>query len=188
MILLVGLGNIGDKYKLTRHNVGFLFIDYIASFYDFPPFKTNFKSLITEKNINSKKVILQKPQTFMNLSGEAVQPLCNFYKIPSDNVIVIQDDIDLSFNDIRYKTNSGDGGQKGIRDIQNKIGKDIHRIKIGIGRPSNSNHDISDYVLGNFNKSEIQDIEKTLYDFSLELPHLLEKDFKKFIENIKNKN
>ncbi len=184
MILLVGLGNVGDKYKLTRHNVGFLFIDYIASFYDFPPFKANFKSLISEKNINSIKVILQKPQTFMNLSGEAVQPLCNYYKIPNDDVIVLQDDIDLSFNDLRYKTNSSDGGQRGIRDIQNKIGRDIHRIKIGIGRPNNL-EDISDYVLSNFNKSEIKNLEKILYDFSLELPNLINKDFKAFITNIK---
>lgn len=186
MILLVGLGNIGDKYKLTRHNVGFLFIDYIASSYNFPPFKASFKSLITEKTINSTKAILQKPQTFMNLSGEAVESLCNYYKILSEDVIIIQDDVDLSFNDIRYKTNSGDGGQKGIRDIQNKIGKEIHRIKIGIGRPSNSHQDISDYVLSNFNKSEMQDIEKTLQDFVIELPHLLQKDFKTFIQNIKN--
>ncbi|MCL2567423.1 MAG: aminoacyl-tRNA hydrolase [Alphaproteobacteria bacterium] len=183
MILIVGLGNIGREYQLTRHNAGFLCLDYIASFYNFPAPKDNFKSLITEKNIDSHKVFLQKPQTFMNLSGQAVQPLCSYYKILPEDVIVIQDDIDLNFNAIRYKTNSGDGGQKGVRDIQNKIGKNIHRIKIGIGRPA-EDADVSSYVLSNFSKSEMIELEKTFYNMAVELPHLLNKDFKTFIENI----
>ncbi|MDR0484319.1 MAG: aminoacyl-tRNA hydrolase [Alphaproteobacteria bacterium] len=183
-MLIVGLGNIGKEYQLTRHNVGFLCLDYIASFYNFPSPKADFKSLIAEKTINTTKVILQKPQTFMNLSGSAVQPLCSYYKILPEDIIVIQDDIDLNFNEIRYKTNSSDGGQKGIRDIQNKIGKNIHRIKIGVGRP-NTPQDISDYVLSNFNKSEIIALEQTFYNFAIELPHLINKDFKTFIENIK---
>ncbi|MDR2008270.1 MAG: aminoacyl-tRNA hydrolase [Alphaproteobacteria bacterium] len=183
MLLIVGLGNIGQQYQNTRHNVGFLCLDYIASFYNFPAPKENYKSLIAEKNIDSHKVLLQKPLTFMNRSGDAVQPLCSYYKILPDDVIVIQDDIDLDFNVLRYKTESGDGGQKGIRDIQNKIGKNIHRIKIGIGRPS-AEKDVSDYVLSNFSKSEMIDLEKTFYEMAIELPHLLKKDFKTFIENI----
>ncbi len=184
MILIVGLGNIGDNYKLTKHNVGFMVLDCIAKFYNLS-WKLNFKGLLSEKNFLQNKVIFVKPQTFMNLSGDCVASLCSFYKILPQDVIIIQDDLDLDFGKIKYKTNSGDGGHNGIKDIQNKIGKNIHKIKIGIGRPNNL-VDVSSYVLSNFSQNQLIDIEvisnKIINSFDL----LIEKKFNEFINNINN--
>ncbi len=185
MLLIVGLGNIGDKYKLNRHNVGFMFVDSVASLCDFSRFTNKFKGLIAEKQIASEKILLLKPQTFMNLSGKSVLEVMNFYKITPEDIIVIQDDVDLEFSDIRYKTNSGDGGQKGIRSIQETIGKSIHRVKIGVGRPQDNNHDISSYVLSDFNQEEMAQLSKLFTKCADSLSSLIQKDFKKFIEDIK---
>ena len=183
MILIVGLGNMGSNYEFTRHNVGFMLLDYVAKFYNLN-YKLNFKGLVSEGNINNQKILFVKPQTFMNLSGDCVVAICSFYKISPDNVIVFQDDLDLSLGEIRYKTLSSDGGHNGIKDIQNKIGKNIHKIKIGISRPLPS-VDVSSYVLGNFNKNDMLQIDvlftKILNNFDL----LISKNFNEFIKKVK---
>lgn len=180
MILLVGLGNIGDNYKYTRHNIGFMIIEYIAQSLNFEDFKFNFKSQVAQKNIFDEKIILCKPQTYMNLSGQAVIEIANFYKIPTENIIIFHDDLDLSFATLKYKYNSGAGGHNGIASIQNIFGTCLHRIKFGVGRPSN-NMDVSNYVLSNFNKNEMIDISVILEKMLQNINLLIKKDFNNFI-------
>jgi len=182
MILIVGLGNIGDNYKLTKHNVGFMVLDNIAKFYDLS-WRASFEGLLSEKNFLQQKVIFLKPQTFMNLSGDCVLAVANFYKILPQNIIVIQDDLDLEFGKIKYKTNSGDGGHNGIKDIKNKLGKDIHKIKIGIGRPNNL-VDVSSYVLSNFSQTQLIDIDVLSSKIINNIDLLIEKNFSEFIKKL----
>lgn len=188
MLAIVGLGNIGDTYQNTKHNLGFMVIDYLHSFYKFPAFKLKFKALIAEHTIDNHKILLIKPQTYMNLSGNALVEIKNFYKLENSNFIIFQDDIDLPFLTTRYKINSTDGGQKGIKDIQNKIGKDIHRIKIGIGRPTNPKVDIANYVLLKFNKEELLDIQSLCSNIVNNFNYLLTKDFPNLITNLNQRN
>jgi PTH1 family peptidyl-tRNA hydrolase len=182
-IAIVGLGNFGDKYLLTRHNVGFIIVDFLASYYGFSDYKDQFKALVCAKPIADKKVFLIKPQTYMNLSGEAVQAFASFYKMPPTDFIIIQDDVDMDFGKCRYKTMSGDGGHNGIKDIQNRIGKNIHRLKIGIGRPE-GRQETSDFVLGKFSKDELFHIETLAGLIAKNLEFLIKKDFTKFINEI----
>ncbi|MFL1780396.1 Aminoacyl-tRNA hydrolase [Candidatus Hepatincolaceae symbiont of Richtersius coronifer] len=181
MIIIVGLGNIGEQYEKTRHNLGFIIVDHIAKYYKFNDFKFNFKSLISTNKINTIALTLVKPQTFMNLSGDAVLTLANFYKIDPQNIILVHDDVDLQFLQVKYKTSSGDGGQKGVRDIQLKVGTNLHKIKVGIGRP-NQSKDIAQYVLGAFNQHERQEIEIFCDIFAQNLELLLNKQFPSFIK------
>lgn len=187
MLLIAGLGNPGNKYLVTRHNVGFIIIDYLVQQLNLTLDSNKFKSVFTQTIINNNKVIFLKPQTFMNLSGDAILQVSQFYKIPLDNIIVIHDDIYLPTSTIRYKVNSGDGGQKGIMDISNKLGKSFHRLKVGVGSPENKNISISDYVLSNFNKEELKGFVYNICEyFYNNLNTLIEKDFNKFINNFSN--
>ena len=170
--LIVGLGNPGAEYKNTRHNIGFLSTDFIA---DKNPinssFETKFKSLFTTVNIAGTKIGILKPQTFMNLSGQAVILAKNFYKIPIENIIVIHDDIDIAFAKIKTKTGGSAGGHNGLKSIDSNIGKDYFRIRIGVDRPEDSRFEISDYVLSNFSKTEVAElglIFNDVYDIILE--------------------
>lgn len=187
MLVIVGLGNIGNQYKLTRHNVGFLIADNLASALNYPPFTTKNNYLFSLNNINNTKVALLKPTTFMNLSGSAVLSFCSYYKVLPSDIIVIQDDIDLPLGTLRYKTNSSDGGHNGIKDIHNKIGKNIARLKIGVGRPTNTNIDTASHVLANFTPEELVIIEKIGQEFVNNISLLLNKEFTEFVNNV-NKN
>lgn len=155
MWLVVGLGNPGNQYKLTRHNVGFMAIDYLIQGYGNPAVKNQFKAEVAQIKIKDEPVILCKPQTFMNLSGESVQPLLGFYKIPQEKLIVIHDDIDQPFNNMKIHKNRGHGGHNGIRSISGLLGSaDYIRLKLGVGRPENPNIPVADYVLGKFSQDE----------------------------------
>ncbi len=155
MWLVVGLGNPGNQYKLTRHNIGFMAIDYLIKGYGNPTIKNQFKAEVAQIKIKDEPVILCKPQTFMNLSGESVQPLLGFYKIPQENLIVIHDDIDQPFNNMKIHKNRGHGGHNGIRSISGLLGSaDYIRLKLGVGRPENPNVPVADYVLGKFSQEE----------------------------------
>ncbi|WP_061996332.1 aminoacyl-tRNA hydrolase [Clostridium sp. ATCC 25772] len=159
MYLVVGLGNPGDKYDKTRHNVGFDIIDLFANEYNIDVNRQKFKGMYGETNINGEKIILLKPQTFMNLSGESVREVCDFYKIPNDNVIVIYDDISLEVGNIRIRPKGSAGGHNGIKNIIAHLGTDIFpRIKIGVGGPAG---DLVNHVLGKFSKEERELLEKT---------------------------
>jgi PTH1 family peptidyl-tRNA hydrolase len=157
MKLIVGLGNIGDKYKNTRHNAGFMAVDELFDRSDFQPFKKSdkFKAEIAEGEILNEKALLLKPHTFMNLSGEAVSYVMNFYKIPLEDLIVIHDDADLPYGTMRIRPDGSDGGHKGIKSIIEHTGSQgFCRIRIGIQPPSLFKGRLEDYVLGKFTDEE----------------------------------
>lgn len=159
MHLIVGLGNPGQKYLMTRHNIGFMAIDAVAQAFDAAPFKSQLKSEVTKVLINRKPVLLAKPQTFMNLSGESVIPLLNFYKIEPENMLVIHDEIDLPYHKIKIQQARGHGGHNGIRSIHAQLGHNKYsRIKAGVGRPSHPGQDVASYVLQNFSNEEQQNL------------------------------
>lgn len=149
MYIIAGLGNPGKEYDGTRHNIGFLAVDEIAKKLDIDVCKLKFKSLIGEGIYKGEKVILQKPQTFMNLSGEAIYDIVNFYKIPLKNVIVIYDDKDLDVGKIRIRKKGSSGGHNGMKSIIYILNsEEFPRIRIGIGKPEG---DLISHVLGKFN-------------------------------------
>ena len=151
MKIIVGLGNPGDEYKNTRHNVGFIAIDHYLGNVDW---KKKFNGLYYDTNINGVKVIFIKPTTFMNLSGNCVVEFVNFYKVSTDDILVIQDDLDLPFLKYKLKYKSSCGGHNGMRSIINSLGTDsIARLKIGIAHDRSV--DTKDYVLGNINKKDL---------------------------------
>jgi len=161
MITIIGLGNPGEKYKDTRHNVGFGVVDAFAGKNNFPDFafSKKFNALLSEE----KEVILSKPQTFMNKSGESVKSLVGFYKIPFSNIIIIHDDIDLPVGEIKISKGRGSAGHKGVESIIKKLGtNDFIRLRIGIlpkaGKPKNP----EDFVIKGFRKEEKDIMEKTI--------------------------
>ena len=159
--LIVGLGNPGLQYEKTRHNAGFMVIDALAEKYgvDFP--KRKYDALIGECKIGDNRIMLVKPQTFMNLSGKAVTAICSFYKIPYDKVIVMFDDVSLDVGKIRVRRKGSDGGHNGIKDIIQLSGtSDIPRIKIGVGKKPNAEYDLKDWVLGKFSKEDLDTFQK----------------------------
>ena len=159
--LIVGLGNPGLQYEKTRHNAGFMVIDALAEKYGagFP--KRKYDALIGECKIGDNRVMLVKPQTFMNLSGKAVTAICSFYKIPYDKVIVMFDDVSLDVGKIRVRRKGSDGGHNGIKDIIELSGtSDIPRIKIGVGKKPNAEYDLKDWVLGKFSKEDLDNFQK----------------------------
>lgn len=161
-VLIVGLGNPGPEYATTRHNVGFMTID------SFVPADTVWKkeknALTTRVEKNGIKIILAKPQTFMNNSGAAVGPLMTFYKIPVENVVVIHDDMDLKVGTYREKIGGSSAGHNGIKSIDAAVGPDYRRIRIGIGHPRDfdSKMDPADWVLGKFDNEQLKQIETVI--------------------------
>ena len=153
MLVLVGLGNPEAKYKLNRHNVGFMTIDSIVANYKLAPYKTKFQSQIVTKKINDTPVIFSKPQTFMNLSGKSIGNILNFYKLKCENVIVIHDDLDLNLGTVKTKIGGSSGGHNGLKSLDSIIGKNYRRLRIGIGHPGDKTL-VNNYVLGDFSKSE----------------------------------
>ena len=156
MYIIVGLGNPGGEYESTRHNTGFMFLDKLASRYDIAVKKDKFKALIGEGNIEGKKVMLVKPQTYMNNSGESVIEIVNFYKENLENVIIVYDDIDLPVGKIRIRESGSGGTHNGMKSILSHLNsQNVKRIRIGIGKP---NIDLINYVLGNFSKQELEEL------------------------------
>ena len=159
--LIVGLGNPDRKYENTRHNCGWLAIDYIAEKLGIKVNKIKYKSFVGEAAIGGKKALLMKPTTYMNNSGQAVVEAMNFYKIPPENVVVIFDDVSLDVGKMRIRQKGSDGGQKGMRSIIYLSGSDAFpRIKIGIGAKPNPDWDLADWVLSRFSDDERKTLEK----------------------------
>lgn len=162
--LVVGLGNPDKKYEHTRHNTGWLAVDCIAEKFGCKVNKIKFKSFVGECSISGAKVMLMKPTTYMNNSGQAVVEAMNFYKIPPENVIVIFDDISLDVGKMRIRSKGSDGGQKGMRSIIYLTGSDAFpRIKIGIGAKPNPGWDLADWVLSRFTSDEYK-LMKNMFD------------------------
>ena len=147
--LLVGLGNPGAKYESTRHNVGFLAVDKLAELERFKFSKLRFKAWTATAELGGQKVLVMKPQTYMNLSGEAVGQAARFYKIPPEHVLVISDDISLPIGKVRIRSGGSAGGHNGLKSIIAHLGSDqFPRIKVGVGMPDNADYDIADWVTG----------------------------------------
>lgn len=160
MKLVVGLGNPGDKYAKTRHNIGFEVINKLQKDLNIIGEKDKFQGLLSEKNIDREKVLFLKPQTFMNLSGNSIAAVINFYKIDAKNdMIVIYDDMDLPVGKLRVKEKGSSGGHNGIKSIISHLGDEFLRIKCGIGK---SKDDTIDFVLGQFDKSEQEIVDKMI--------------------------
>lgn len=160
--LIIGLGNPGAQYVHTRHNVGFMAIDALVG--DGAVWRLEKQALTTTENINGRKVIFVKPQTFMNNSGVSVGSLVSFYKIPIENVTVIHDDMDLGVGVLREKVGGGSAGHNGIKSIDSAIGRDYRRIRIGIGHPRDFDVriDPADWVLGRFTDKELEIINNSI--------------------------
>lgn len=161
-ILVVGLGNPGTEYTNTRHNVGFMAVDYLAG--DDATWKKEKNAHVYATNMDGMRVIFVKPQTYMNNSGVAVLALMTFYKVPVENVIVIHDDMDLAIGNIREKTGGGSAGHNGIKSIDANIGRDYKRIRIGIGHPRDFDLPMNpaDWVLGRFGPLQMQAIKSAI--------------------------
>lgn len=175
MNVLVGLGNPGPQYALTRHNIGFIFVDFLAEAFKFPAFKAHGQLFISERSLEGKRFFLCKPTTFMNRSGQGVGPFLNFYKIPLDYVWVIHDDLDLDPFVLKVKRGGGNGGHNGLSDLDRHIGKEYGRVRVGIGRPP-LREQVTDYVLGRFSASERGDLERFLGCVAPEIPLLFQKE------------
>ena len=172
MLVLVGLGNPESKYKLNRHNVGFMAIDSIVTRYKLAPYKIKFQSQLVTKKINDTPIIFSKPQTFMNLSGKSIGNILNFYKLKCENVIVIHDDLDLSLGIVKTKIGGGSGGHNGLKSLDSIIGKNYRRLRIGIGHPGDKSL-VNNYVLGDFSKSENFIINTLIKNISLNFDKII---------------
>lgn len=165
MYIIVGLGNPGKQYENTRHNIGFMTIDNIAQTHNIPILEIKHKAQIGKGYINGEKVILVKPITYMNLSGESVRAVTDYYKVDSDtNLIVIYDDISMDVGQLRIRKKGSAGGHNGIKSIISHLGSDVFlRIKMGVG-DKKPGYDLADYVLGHFDKAEQDIIKQSITD------------------------
>ena len=149
--LVVGLGNVGDQYEGTRHNVGFRVVDELAERAGVPVQKLKYRALTNTAEVGGEKVLLMKPVTFMNLSGEAVRPAADFYKIPPEHIIVISDDTALDVGKLRIRKSGSAGGHNGLKSIIQHLGTDqFPRIRVGVGKKPHPDYDLADWVLGKF--------------------------------------
>lgn len=163
MKLIAGLGNPDDKYKFTRHNAGFMVLDYLANRWGFDfKFESKFNAQIAKTNRCGESIVLVKPFTYMNLSGNAIQPVMNFYKIPPEDIIIVYDDLDLHLGQMRFRAKGSAGGHNGIKSIINSLGgnQKFDRLKIGIGPqppiPSEA------FVLQNFTQEQLDEVKTML--------------------------
>lgn len=178
--LIVGLGNQGAKYEMTRHNAGFLAVDLLAVKENLNIKKLKYHALVGDAVINGKKCLVMKPQTFMNNSGEAVGEAARFYKIPPERVIVISDDFSFDVGQIRIKRKGSAGGHNGLKSIIAHLGSEnFPRIKVGVGKKPNADYDIIDWVLGRFPKELEKDLKSALENAVDALPYIVNEEIDK---------
>ena len=183
MKLIVGLGNPGAKYAQNRHNIGFMAVDRIAADHGFGAWRSKFQGQIAEGRIGSDKVMLLKPETFMNLSGQAVGEAMRYLKILSEDVIVFHDEIDLAPAKTRLKTGSGHAGHNGLRSIHGHIGPDYDRVRMGVGHPGHKDA-VPGYVLHDFPKADAEWLDDEMRGLSDGIAHLVAGDGPKFLNAI----
>lgn len=181
MILIIGLGNPEKKYELTRHNAGFMFLDKLQKEWDFPNFEFNkkFNAEISKNNSTEKEVLFIKPQTYMNLSGESVKAILDFYKLSPDDIIVIHDDIDIPLGKYKIATDSSSAGHNGVQNIIDQLGtQKFRRIRIGVGQQKEGalvcRLDAHDFVLEKFKDEELEAIKKISEDILEEIENILQ--------------
>jgi peptidyl-tRNA hydrolase, PTH1 family len=179
MKLFVGLGNPGAQYALNRHNVGFMALDAIAAWHDFPSWRKRFQGWTTEGKLDGEKVVLLKPATFMNESGQSAQEAVHFYKLELDDVIVFHDELDLAPGKVRVKTGGGVAGHNGLKSMSAHLGNDYVRIRIGIGHPGRKDQ-VVHYVLKNFPKADYLWLEKLIGTIASDAPYLARGEYDKF--------
>ncbi|MBU5439286.1 aminoacyl-tRNA hydrolase [Tissierella sp. MSJ-40] len=187
MFVVIGLGNPGKDYTNTRHNVGFNTIDLLAERNDIKINKIKFKSVYGEGLIGGEKVLLVKPQTYMNNSGITALDIYNFYKLPIENIIVVVDDIDIDFGTVKVKRKGSAGSHNGLKSIIFQLQKDdFPRVKIGIGdkRPG---QDLANFVLSRFSKEEKQDIEEAIINAAMAVETIIKEDINKAMNKFNTK-
>ncbi|MCP8618174.1 aminoacyl-tRNA hydrolase [Salirhabdus salicampi] len=177
MKCIIGLGNPGAKYEQTRHNIGFMVIDELAKRHGWELNKTKFHAHYAIEQLNGEKVILVKPMTYMNLSGEAVRPLMEFYDLDVVDIVVIYDDLDLPPGKIRLRQKGGHGGHNGIRNIIDQLNtKQFNRVRVGIGRPETP-MPVPNYVLGKFSDEQMPQVKESIQRSADACEHWLHKSF-----------
>jgi PTH1 family peptidyl-tRNA hydrolase len=185
--VIAGLGNPGPTYQWTRHNAGFLFLDRLAQLEELTITRKTFSGLVGEWKYKDCRLILLKPQTFMNLSGQAVMQALQFHKLPLSHLIVIHDDLDLPFGTVRLKLGGGHGGHNGLRSIMGQLGKgDFTRLRIGIGKPLHG--DTSNYVLGTIPPAEMEILPKIIDGGMEMLEMMLDEGLPKAMSLYNNRN
>jgi len=183
MKLFVGLGNPGKKYTNNRHNIGFMALNQIANDHSFSPWKNKFQGQITDGKLGDEKVILLKPETFMNLSGQSVSETIKFYKIKIEDIIVFHDELDLAPAKLRVKISGGHAGHNGLRSIHQHIGADYHRVRMGIGHPGHKDR-VAHYVLSDFAKNDQNWLQDLLFGISDGAIYLANNDAGKFMNAV----
>ena len=174
MQLIVGLGNPGEKYQYTRHNIGYMAIENIISAQQDYKIKKKFNSVIYETMLDKNRIILVKPETYMNNSGDAVFQIANFYKIDSKNIFILHDELDIPFGKIRIKSGGGNAGHNGLKSISNKIDNNYIRVRLGIGHPGNK-EGVNSHVMGNFTGSEKEKLNQILNYLTNSMNEILNK-------------
>ncbi|MHA6264466.1 aminoacyl-tRNA hydrolase [Arenibacterium sp. CAU 1754] len=183
MKLIVGLGNPGAKYARNRHNIGFMAVDRIAADHGFGPWKSKFQGVLTEGRLGREKVLLLKPETFMNKSGQSVGEAMRFYKLEPEDVIVIHDELDLAPGKVRVKQGGGHAGHNGLRSIHAHIGENYARVRLGIGHPGRKDL-VAHYVLHDFSKADEDWLDDLMRGISDGAAQLAEGDSGKFMNAV----
>lgn len=183
MKLFVGLGNPGPKYAGNRHNIGFMALDRIAADHGFSPWKRGFQGLVAEGRLGMEKVLLLKPETFMNLSGQSVQAAVSFHKLPLADMTVFHDELDLAPGKMRLKQGGGHAGHNGLRSIHGHLGDDYARVRLGIGHPGHKDA-VAAYVLHDFAKTDQDWLEDLLRGISDGAAALAAGDGQKFMNAV----
>jgi PTH1 family peptidyl-tRNA hydrolase len=183
MQIWVGLGNPGAQYAMQRHNVGFMAADIIAEIHGFSSWSKKFRSLVAEGRVGRDKILLVKPQTFMNDSGDAVQQALAFYKLDTDALTVFHDELDLAPMKVKLKQGGGTAGHNGLRSIDAHVGPDFRRVRIGIGHPGHKDK-VTGHVLGNYAKSEIEPLSDLLAVIAAEADWLVKGDEVRFMNEV----
>ncbi|WP_084861078.1 aminoacyl-tRNA hydrolase [Salibaculum halophilum] len=183
MKLFVGLGNPGAKYARNRHNIGFMAVDRIAGDHGFAPWRSKFQGQLTEGRLGPQKVVLLKPQTFMNLSGQSVGEAIRFYKLDSTDVVVFHDELDLAPGKVRLKSGGGHAGHNGLRSIHQHIGPHYDRVRLGIGHPGDKTK-VSGYVLSDFAKADADWLDDEMRGISDGAVQLAQDEGPKFLNAV----
>ncbi len=183
MQIFVGLGNPGAKYAHNRHNIGFMAVDRIAEEHDFSPWKSRFQGLVSEGRLGDDKILLLKPQTFMNRSGQSIGEAMRFFKLDSTDITVFHDELDLAPGKLRVKHGGGHAGHNGLRSIHDHIGPHYTRVRMGIGHPGHKDR-VAAYVLHDFAKSDADWLDDVLHGCADGAPDLAQGDTGRFLNAV----